>query len=279
MDGRRGRSRTARRAPGEIGWVRGAVGRRYSSSAVQQFSSSAVQQFSSSAVQQFSSSAVQPFSRSAVQPFSRSAVQPSSDSAIQRFSDSAIQRFSDSAKNNRMARTHRRSTHAKTPPARGEARPKYGCDAGKERACIGAFATAMSAARRLARKIADATSQGDEAAPPQRLRSAEARVKSSPPCGGGAAPPYRPEPAPEMRHGQTASRRRTRNDSARRPRGLRRLHRRAPPPSFRPGTRARRAALTRSRSAGAPDRRAAPAPSRRWWPPAHRARRTRARAR
>ncbi|AYX27458.1 hypothetical protein EGY16_04210 [Burkholderia pseudomallei] len=79
MDGRRGRSRTARRAPGEIGWVRGAVGRRYSSSAVQQFSSSAVQQFN----------------RSTVQPFSRSAVQPSSDSAIQRFSDSAIQRFSE----------------------------------------------------------------------------------------------------------------------------------------------------------------------------------------
>ncbi|AJX70802.1 hypothetical protein BG19_74 [Burkholderia pseudomallei MSHR840] len=248
MDGRRGRSRTARRAPGEIGWVRRAVRRWVDGTAVQQFSSSAIQRFS--------------------------------DSAIQRFSDSAIQRFSDSAKNNRMARTRRRSTHAQTPPARGEARPKYGCDAGKERACIGAFATAMSAARRLARKIADATSQGDEAAPPQRLRSAEARVKSSPPCGGGAAPPYRPEPAPEMRHGQTASRRRTRNDSARRrPRGLRRLHRRAPPPSFRPGARARRAALTRSRSAGAPDRRAAPAPSRRWWPPARRARRTRARAR
>ncbi|MGV4827799.1 hypothetical protein ACRUKB_31390, partial [Burkholderia pseudomallei] len=144
-----------------------------------------------------------------------------------RYSSSAVQRFSDSAKNNRMARTRRRSTHAQTPPARGEARPKYGCDAGKERACIGAFATAMSAARRLVRKIADATSQRDEAAPPQRLRSAEARVKSSPPRGG-AAPPYRPEPAPEMRHGQTASRRRTRNDSARRrPRGLRRLHRRA----------------------------------------------------
>ncbi|WP_218641062.1 hypothetical protein, partial [Burkholderia pseudomallei] len=71
-----------------------------------------------------------------------------------------------------MARTHRRSTHAKTPPARGEARPKCGCDAGKDRACIGAFATAMSAARRLVGKIADATSQGDEAAPPQRLRSA-----------------------------------------------------------------------------------------------------------
>ncbi|CAJ9734557.1 Uncharacterised protein [Burkholderia pseudomallei] len=229
MDGRRGRSRTARRAPGEIGWVRGAVRRWVDGTAVQQFSSS------------------------------------------------AVQRFSDSAKNNRMARTRRRSTHAQTPPARGEARPKYGCDAGKERACIGAFATAMSAARRLARKIADATSQRDEAAPPQRLRSAEARVKSSPPCGGGAAPPYRPEPAPEMRHGQTASRRRARNDSARRrPRGL---HRRAPPPSFRPGARARRAALTRSRSAGAPDRRAAPAPSRRWWPPARRARRTRARAR
>ncbi|MBF3605019.1 hypothetical protein ISG10_34975, partial [Burkholderia pseudomallei] len=130
-------------------------------STVQQFSSSAVQQFSSSAVQQFSSSAVQPFNRSTVQPFSRSAVQPSSRPAIQR--------FSDSAKNNRMARTHRRSTHAKTPPARGEARPKYGCDAGKDRACIGAFATAMSAARRLVRKIADATSQRDEAAPPQRL--------------------------------------------------------------------------------------------------------------
>ncbi|MHA7152587.1 hypothetical protein ACX84Z_29830, partial [Burkholderia pseudomallei] len=175
MDGRRGRSRTARRAPGEIGWVRGAVGRRYSSSAVQQFNRSTVQ----------------PFNRSAVQPFSRSAVQPFSRPAIQRFSDSAIQRFSDSAKNNRMARTHRRSTHAKTPPARGEARPKYGCDAGKDRACIGAFATAMSAARRLVRKIADATSQRDEAAPPQRLRSAEARVKSSPPCGGGA-PPYHP---------------------------------------------------------------------------------------
>ncbi|MGV5512626.1 hypothetical protein ACRTBZ_31195, partial [Burkholderia pseudomallei] len=123
-----------------------------------------------------------------------------------RYSSSAVQRFSDSAKNNRMARTRRRSTHAQTPPARGEARPKYGCDAGKERACIGAFATAMSAARRLVRKIADATSQRDEAAPPQRLRSAEARVKSSPPRGG-AAPPYRPEPAPEMRHGQTASRR------------------------------------------------------------------------
>ncbi|MGV4759784.1 hypothetical protein ACRUJ7_32320, partial [Burkholderia pseudomallei] len=180
MDGRRGRSRTARRAPGEIGWVRGAVGRRYSSSAVQQFSRSAVQPFSRSAVQPFSRSAVQQFNRSAVQPFSSSTVQPSSrpavqrfsdsaiqrfsDSAIQRFSDSAIQRFSDSAKNNRMARTHRRSTHAKTPPARGEARPKYGCDAGKDRACIGAFATAMSAARRLVRKIADATSQRDEAA-------------------------------------------------------------------------------------------------------------------
>ncbi|MGV4678064.1 hypothetical protein ACRUKX_32435, partial [Burkholderia pseudomallei] len=170
MDGRRGRSRTARRAPGEIGWVRGAVGRRYSSSAVQQFSRSAVQPFSRSAVQPFSRSAVQQFNRSAVQPFSSSTVQPSSrpavqrfsDSAIQRFSDSAIQRFSDSAKNNRMARTHRRSTHAKTPPARGEARPKYGCDAGKDRACIGAFATAMSAARRLVRKIADATSQRDE---------------------------------------------------------------------------------------------------------------------
>ncbi len=92
MDGRRGRSRTARRAPGEIGWVRGAVGRRYSSSAVQQFSSSAVQQFSSSAVQQFSSSTVQPFNRSAVQRFSDSAIQRFSDSAIQRFSDSAIQR-------------------------------------------------------------------------------------------------------------------------------------------------------------------------------------------
>ncbi|MGV4665300.1 hypothetical protein, partial [Burkholderia pseudomallei] len=103
--------------------------------------------------------AVQQFSSSAVQQFSSSTVQPSSRPAVQRFSDSAIQRFSDSAKNNRMARTHRRSTHAKTPPARGEARPKYGCDAGKDRACIGAFATAMSAARRLVRKIADATSQ------------------------------------------------------------------------------------------------------------------------
>ncbi|CAJ2837280.1 nitroreductase family protein [Burkholderia pseudomallei] len=261
MDGRRGRSRTARRAPGEIGWVRGAVGRRYSSSAVQQFSSSAVQQFSSSAVQQFN--------RSTVQPFSRSAVQPSSDSAIQR--------FSDSAKNNRMARTHRRSTHAKTPPARGEARPKYGCDAGKDRACIGAFATAMSAARRLVRKIADATSQRDEAAPPQRLRSAEARVKSSPPCGGGA-PPYHPGAG-----ARDAARAKPRAGGAREtiaPAAARAACTVAPPPpSFRPGARARRATLTRSRSAGAPDRRAAPAPSRRWWPPARRARRTRARAR
>ncbi|VBE66706.1 nitroreductase family protein [Burkholderia pseudomallei] len=261
MDGRRGRSRTARRAPGEIGWVRGAVGRRYSSSAVQQFSSSAVQ----------------PFNRSTVQPFSRSAVQPSSDSAIQRFSDSAIQRFSDSAKNNRMARTHRRSTHAKTPPARGEARPKYGCDAGKDRACIGAFATAMSAARRLVRKIADATSQRDEAAPPQRLRSAEARVKSSPPCGGGA-PPYHPGAG-----ARDAARAKPRAGGAREtiaPAAARAACTVAPPPpSFRPGARARRATLTRSRSAGAPDRRAAPAPSRRWWPPARRARRTRARAR
>ncbi|CAJ3254517.1 Uncharacterised protein [Burkholderia pseudomallei] len=261
MDGRRGRSRTARRAPGEIGWVRGAVGRRYSSSAVQQFSSSAVQQFN----------------RSTVQPFSRSAVQPSSDSAIQRFSDSAIQRFSDSAKNNRMARTHRRSTHAKTPPARGEARPKYGCDAGKDRACIGAFATAMSAARRLVRKIADATSQRDEAAPPQRLRSAEARVKSSPPCGGGA-PPYHPGAG-----ARDAARAKPRAGGAREtiaPAAARAACTVAPPPpSFRPGARARRATLTRSRSAGAPDRRAAPAPSRRWWPPARRARRTRARAR
>ncbi|MGV4633580.1 hypothetical protein ACRUKO_32265, partial [Burkholderia pseudomallei] len=152
-------------APGRRGERRarsvGSGGRWVDGTAVQQFSSSAVQPFSRSAVQPFSRSAVQPFSRSAVQPFSRPAVQPSSDSAIQRFSDSAIQRFSDSAKNNRMARTHRRSTHAKTPPARGEARPKYGCDAGKDRACIGAFATAMSAARRLVRKIADATSQRD----------------------------------------------------------------------------------------------------------------------
>ncbi|VCN48530.1 Uncharacterised protein [Burkholderia pseudomallei] len=261
MDGRRGRSRTARRAPGEIGWVRGAVGRRYSSSAVQQFSSSAVQQFSSSAVQ--------PFNRSTVQPFSRP--------AVQRFSDSAIQRFSDSAKNNRMARTHRRSTHAKTPPARGEARPKYGCDAGKDRACIGAFATAMSAARRLVRKIADATSQRDEAAPPQRLRSAEARVKSSPPCGGGA-PPYHPGAG-----ARDAARAKPRAGGAREtiaPAAARAACTVAPPPpSFRPGARARRATLTRSRSAGAPDRRAAPAPSRRWWPPARRARRTRARAR
>ncbi|KGW20481.1 hypothetical protein Y045_779 [Burkholderia pseudomallei MSHR2451] len=261
MDGRRGRSRTARRAPGEIGWVRGAVGRRYSSSAVQPFSSSAVQQFSSSAVQQFSSSTVQPFSRP----------------AVQRFSDSAIQRFSDSAKNNRMARTHRRSTHAKTPPARGEARPKYGCDAGKDRACIGAFATAMSAARRLVRKIADATSQRDEAAPPQRLRSAEARVKSSPPCGGGA-PPYHPAAG-----ARDAARAKPRAGGAREtiaPAAARAACTVAPPlPSFRPGARARRATLTRSRSAGAPDRRAAPAPSRHWWPPARRARRTRARAR
>ncbi len=259
MDGRRGRSRTARRAPGEIGWVRGAVGRRYSSSAVQQFSSSTVQ----------------PFSRSAVQPFSRSAVQPSSRPAIQR--------FSDSAKNNRMARTHRRSTHAKTPPARGEARPKYGCDAGKDRACIGAFATAMSAARRLVRKIADATSQRDEAAPPQRLRSAEARVKSSPPCGGGA-PPYHPGAG-----ARDAARAKPRAGGAREtiaPAAARAACTACtactvapPPPSFRPGARARRATLTRSRSAGAPDRRAAPAPSRRWWPPARRARRTRARAR
>ncbi|CAJ2779666.1 Uncharacterised protein [Burkholderia pseudomallei] len=264
MDGRRGRSRTARRAPGEIGWVRGAVGRRYSSSAVQPFSSSAVQ----------------PFSRPAVQPSSRPAVQPSSDSAIQRFSDSAIQRFSDSAKNNRMARTHRRSTHAKTPPARGEARPKCGCDAGKDRACIGAFATAMSAARRLVRKIADATSQRDEAAPPQRLRSAEARVKSSPPCGGGA-PPYHPGAG-----ARDAARAKPRAGGAREtiaPAAARAAYAACtvapPPPSFRPGARARPAALTRSRSAGAPDRRAAPAPSRRWWPPARRARRTRARAR
>ncbi|CAJ4672156.1 Uncharacterised protein [Burkholderia pseudomallei] len=261
MDGRRGRSRTARRAPGEIGWVRGAVGRRYSSSAVQPFSRSAVQQFSSSAVQQFSSSTVQPSSRP----------------AVQRFSDSAIQRFSDSAKNNRMARTHRRSTHAKTPPARGEARPKYGCDAGKDRACIGAFATAMSAARRLVRKIADATSQRDEAAPPQRLRSAEARVKSSPPCGGGA-PPYHPGAG-----ARDAARAKPRAGGAREtiaPAAARAACTVAPPPpSFRPSARARRATLTRSRSAGAPDRRAAPAPSRRWSPPARRARRTRARAR
>lgn len=253
MDGRRGRSRTARRAPGEIGWVRGAVGRRYSSSAVQPFSRSAVQQFN----------------RSTVQPFSRPAVQPSSRPAIQR--------FSDSAKNNRMARTHRRSTHAKTPPARGEARPKYGCDAGKDRACIGAFATAMSAARRLVRKIADATSQRDEAAPPQRLRSAEARVKSSPPCGGGA-PPYHPGAG-----ARDAARAKPRAGGAREtiaPAAARAACTVAPPPpSFRPGARARRATLTRSRSAGAPDRRAAPAPSRHWWPPARRARRTRARAR
>ncbi|CAJ9448291.1 Uncharacterised protein [Burkholderia pseudomallei] len=229
MDGRRGRSRTARRAPGEIGWVRGAVGRRYS--------------------------------RSAVQPFSRP----------------AIQRFSDSAKNNRTARTHRRSTHAKTPPARGEARPKCGCDAGKDRACIGAFATAMSAARRLVRKIADATSQRDEAAPPQRLRSAEARVKSSPPCGGGA-PPYHPGAG-----ARDAARAKPRAGGAREtiaPAAARAACTVAPPPpSFRPSARARRATLTRSRSAGAPDRRAAPAPSRRWSPPARRARRTRARAR
>ncbi|VBT24709.1 nitroreductase family protein [Burkholderia pseudomallei] len=261
MDGRRGRSRTARRAPGEIGWVRGAVGRRYSSSAVQPFSRSAVQPFSRSAVQPFSSSAVQPFSRPAVQPSSRP----------------AIQRFSDSAKNNRMARTHRRSTHAKTPPARGEARPKYGCDAGKDRACIGAFATAMSAARRLVRKIADATSQRDEAAPPQRLRSAEARVKSSPPCGGGA-PPYHPGAG-----ARDAARAKPRAGGAREtiaPAAARAACTVAPPPpSFRPSARARRATLTRSRSAGAPDRRAAPAPSRRWSPPARRARRTRARAR
>lgn len=224
MDGRRGRSRTARRAPGEIGWVRGAVGRRYSRS--------------------------------------------------------AVQRFSDSAKNNRMARTHRRSTHAQTPPARGEARPKYGCDAGKDRACIGAFATAMSAARRLVRKIADATSQRDEAAPPQRLRSAEARVKSSPPCGGGA-PPYHSGAG-----ARDAARAKPRAGGAREtiaPAAARAACAACtvapPPPSFRPGARARRAALTRSRSAGAPDRRAAPAPSRRWWPPARRARRTRARAR
>ncbi|CAJ6206769.1 nitroreductase family protein [Burkholderia pseudomallei] len=261
MDGRRGRSRTARRAPGEIGWVRGAVGRRYSSSAVQQFSRSAVQ----------------PFSRSAVQPFNRPAIQRFSDSAIQRFSDSAIQRFSDSAKNNRTARTHRRSTHAKTPPARGEARPKYGCDAGKDRACIGAFATAMSAARRLVGKIADATSQRDEAAPPQRLRSAEARVKSSPPCDGGA-PPYHPGAG-----ARDAARAKPRAGGAREtiaPAAARAACTVAPPPpSFRPSARARRATLTRSRSAGAPDRRAAPAPSRRWSPPARRARRTRARAR
>lgn len=229
MDGRRGRSRTARRAPGEIGWVRG-----------------------------------QWVDGTAVQQFNRSAVQPSSDSA----------------KNNRMARTHRRSTHAKTPPARGEARPKYGCDAGKDRACVGAFATAMSAARRLVRKIADATSQRDEAAPPQRLRSAEARVKSSPPCGGGA-PPYHPGAG-----ARDAARAKPRAGGAREtiaPAAARAACTActvAPPlPSFRPGARARRAALTRSRSAGAPDRRAAPAPSRRWWPPARRARRTRARAR
>ncbi|CFL20718.1 Uncharacterised protein [Burkholderia pseudomallei] len=229
------------------------------------------------AVQQFSSSAVQQFSSSTVQPFNRSTVQPSSDSAIQRFSDSAIQRFSDSAKNNRMARTHRRSTHAKTPPARGEARPKCGCDAGKDRACIGAFATAMSAARRLVRKIADATSQRDEAAPPQRLRSAEARVKSSPPCGGGA-PPYHPGAG-----ARDAARAKPRAGGAREtiaPAAARAACTVAPPPpSFRPSARARRATLTRSRSAGAPDRRAAPAPSRRWSPPARRARRTRARAR
>ncbi|AJX94308.1 hypothetical protein BG24_3601 [Burkholderia pseudomallei PB08298010] len=109
MDGRRGRSRTARRAPGEIGWVRGAVGRRYSSSAVQQFSSSAVQQFSSSAVQQFNRSTVQPFSRSAVQPSSRPAIQRFSDSAIQRFSDSAIQRFSDSAIQRKIIAWHGRT--------------------------------------------------------------------------------------------------------------------------------------------------------------------------
>ncbi|AIV53350.1 hypothetical protein Y603_366 [Burkholderia pseudomallei MSHR1153] len=255
-------------APGRRGERRarsvGSGGRWVDGTAVQQFSSSAVQQFSSSAVQQFSSSAIQRFS----------------DSAIQRFSDSAIQRFSDSAKNNRTARTHRRSTHAKTPPARGEARPKYGCDAGKDRACIGAFATAMSAARRLVRKIADATSQRDEAAPPQRLRSAEARVKSSPPCGGGA-PPYHPGAG-----ARDAARAKPRAGGAREtiaPAAARAACTActvAPPlPSFRPGARARRAALTRSRSAGAPDRRAAPAPSRRWWPPARRARRTRARAR
>ncbi|CAJ8469751.1 Uncharacterised protein [Burkholderia pseudomallei] len=232
MDGRRGRSRTARRAPGEIGWVRRAVRRWVDGTAVQQFS------------------------------------RP------------AIQRFSDSAKNNRMARTHRRSTHAKTPPARGEARPKCGCDAGKDRACIGAFATAMSAARRLVRKIADATSQRDEAAPPQRLRSAEARVKSSPPCGGGA-PPYHPGAG-----ARDAARAKPRAGGAREtiaPAAARAAYAACtvapPPPSFRPGARARPAALTRSRSAGAPDRRAAPAPSRRWWPPARRARRTRARAR
>lgn len=224
MDGRRGRSRTARRAPGEIGWVRRAVRRWVDGTAVQQ--------------------------------------------------------FSDSAKNNRMARTRRRSTHAKTPPARGEARPKYGCDAGKDRACIGAFATAMSAARRLVRKIADATSQRDEAAPPQRLRSAEARVKSSPPCGGGA-PPYHPGAG-----ARDAARAKPRAGGAREtiaPAAARAACAACtvapPPPSFRPGARARRATLTRSRSAGAPDRRAAPAPSRRWWPPARRARRTRARAR
>lgn len=224
MDGRRGRSRTARRAPGEIGWVRRAVRRWVDGTAVQQ--------------------------------------------------------FSDSAKNNRTARTHRRSTHAKTPPARGEARPKCGCDAGKKRACIGAFATAMSAARRLVRKIADATSQRDEAAPPQRLRSAEARVKSSPPCGGGA-PPYHPGAG-----ARDAARAKPRAGGAREtiaPAAARAACAACtvapPPPSFRPGARARRAALTRSRSAGAPDRRAAPAPSRRWWPPARRARRTRARAR
>ncbi len=109
MDGRRGRSRTARRAPGEIGWVRGAVGRRYSSSAVQQFSSSAVQQFSSSTVQPFNRSTVQPFSRSAVQPFSRSAVQPSSRPAVQPSSDSAIQRFSDSAIQRKIIAWHGRT--------------------------------------------------------------------------------------------------------------------------------------------------------------------------
>ncbi|SUW46933.1 Uncharacterised protein [Burkholderia mallei] len=203
-----------------------------------------------------------------------------SGSTVQQFNRSAVQPSSDSAKNNRMARTHRRSTHAKTPPARGEARPKYGCDAGKDRACVGAFATAMSAARRLVRKIADATSQRDEAAPPQRLRSAEARVKSSPPCGGGA-PPYHPGAG-----ARDAARAKPRAGGAREtiaPAAARAACTActvAPPlPSFRPGARARRAALTRSRSAGAPDRRAAPAPSRRWWPPARRARRTRARAR
>ncbi|KGW49121.1 cob(II)yrinic acid a,c-diamide reductase domain protein [Burkholderia pseudomallei MSHR684] len=122
MDGRRGRSRTARRAPGEIGWVRGqwvdgTAVQQFSSSAVQQFSSSAVQQFSSSAVQPFNRSTVQPFSRSTVQPFNRSTVQPFNRSAVQPFNRStvqpfsrpAVQRFSDSAIQRKIIAWHGRS--------------------------------------------------------------------------------------------------------------------------------------------------------------------------